>query len=157
MKIKGQVAGVHHKDILIPRPDKDICITAKAIEDGELFEKMCPAPQPRAKKLPNGQVIPNYEDRNYQKDLKAWAEKKTAWFVIKSISTGTEGLEWEKVNLEDHTTWLGYQEELKAFGLSENEINLVVNGMLEANGLSEAAFEAARKRFLASKQELPAK
>lgn len=153
MKIKGKTAGVHEKPIVIPRPDGDVVIIAKAIQDTSLFEKMCPPPEPRAKKLPNGQVIPNYEDKNYQNDLNAWAEKKTAWYVIKSITEGTSDLEWEKVDVSDHTTWKHYKQELRDFGFSAQEINHVIAGVLEANALNELAFEAARKRFLASRQE----
>lgn len=152
MKIRGKAVGVHEEPIIIPRPDGDVEIIAKAVEDAEKFEKMCPPPQPKAKKLPNGDIIRDFEDKRYQKDLEAWAEKKTAWMVIKSITAGTPDLTWEEVDLSNHTTWMKYKDEMRESGFSENEINRITNAMLRANGLSEAAFAEARQRFLLRRQ-----
>lgn len=155
MKINGKKASPNEEIVVFPRPDEDIVFICKAVQDLSLFDKMCPVPQP-PERIVKGQKIQNFECPSYKKSLDLWAEKKDAWLAIKSITMGTPGLEWEKVDLEKHTTWLGYKDELREFGLADVEINLIRVGVMKANSLSEYALTKARERFLASRQEPPA-
>lgn len=154
MKLKGKQPGVHIEPIILPRSDCDLVFHAKAINDFEPFEKLCPVPNPPKKRLPSGEEILNVEDRGYKQALTNFGAKRLAYMIIKGLSDGTPDLEWEEVKLDDHTTWMKYREELLKSGLSDIEVSRLVAGVMRANSLSEVAVEEARKRFLASQQVL---
>ncbi|MFA5758219.1 MAG: hypothetical protein WC942_02440 [Clostridia bacterium] len=152
MKIKGKkIVGPNREIIAIPRGDKeDIVFVAEAVLDQSEFDKLCPLPEPRKKKI-DGQDVPDLRDPNYLKQVNLYSEKKIAWLVLTAL-TATEDLEWETVDLKDPGTWIHFRKELNASGFSDLEINMIVNGALSAQGLNEAKIEAARERFLRSKQ-----
>jgi hypothetical protein len=152
MKLNGQKICPNEVPVVLPRPDEDVVFILKPVQDVKLFEKMCPCPLPPVKKMKDGEIISNFEDPQYKKAMEAWAVKKESWYIVKSVSE-TPGLEWESVKLEDHTTWNSWREELLDSGLNEAEVQRIYMGMLEANSLSESAMVAARKRFLASRQQ----
>jgi hypothetical protein len=91
--------------------------------------------------------IENTEDPIYKAELDAWAKRAMAWRLIKSLSS-TPGLEWEKVKLDDATTWEKWDEELTEAGFTDYEKQRIINGVSEANGLDEDKIEIARQRFL---------
>jgi hypothetical protein len=152
MKLRGKTPGVHVEPIILPRPDGDLEFQARAIDDFDAFEQLCPMPQPPEKILPGNIRVKNVEDMNYLKAVNSYSEKRVAYMVVKGLSDGTEGLEWEQVKLNDFNTWHLFRKELRDSGLSDIEINRVVAGVMVANSLSERAVEEARKRFLASVQ-----
>jgi hypothetical protein len=86
------------------------------------------------------------------KKCEAYGVKRMAYIVVKGLMDGTPDLEWETVDISDNTTWSNFRKELRDSGLSDIEINRLVNGALVANSLSERAVEEARKRFLAGLQ-----
>jgi hypothetical protein len=153
MKIKGKkIEGPNVEIIPIPRGEKDdIILMARAILDMTPFEKMCPSPKPPMRKIQGGIDVPDLKDKNYQKQVEKYAEKRMAWMVITSLEA-TEGLEWEKVNASDSSTWLLMRSELKESGFSFIEIERIIAGVVSANALSEAKIEAARDRFLLLQQ-----
>jgi len=152
MKLKGRRPGVHIEPIVLPRPEEDLVFHAKAIEDFDEFEKLCPVPEPPAKILPSGEKIPNAGDPSYLDSMSAYGMKRVAYMVIKGLSEGTPDLEWDTVELENHHTWLGYRKEMRESGLSDTEINRIIAGCMRANSLSEVAVDQAMKRFLAGQQ-----
>ena len=56
--------------------------------------------------------------------------------------------------MEDPSTWLNYEKELKDSDFSQIEINRLVSGVLQVNSLDEDHIKAARERFLAGKAEV---
>jgi|GEM_PF-2419044 len=155
MKLNGKRPGIHVEPIVLPRPDGDIVMMARAIGDFDNFDKLCPPPQPPRRRMADGTEITNVEDSNYKKAVEAFGQKRVAYMVIKGLADGTEDLEWEEVKLDDHLTWPNFRKELIESGLSDVEVNRVVAGVMRANCLSEAALDEARKRFLAGKQAPP--
>lgn len=154
MKLKGRRPGVNVEIIVLPRGDgEDLVFKAKAVEDFEMFDKLCPPPEPPKRILPGGEQVPNFQDKNYSAALENYGKKRIAFMVIQGLAA-TEDLEWEQVDVGNHQTWPKYREELRESGLSEVEINRIVNGCMKANSLNEHAVEQARKRFLASQQAL---
>lgn len=153
MKIKGKkIEGVNREIIAIPRGNsEDIIFIAEAILDTKSFDELCPAPL-APKRLQDGVEIINSQDKDYLIQVDTYASKKLAWFVLTSLAA-TEELEWETVDLADSSTWLSYREELKSSGFSDVEINRIVVGVSIVNGLSEEKVQAARERFLLSRQE----
>lgn len=150
MKLRGKRPGIHVEPVVLPRPDGDLVFQIKAIETFDEFEKLCPLPKPPAKILPNKERVEDTNDPAYLKKCEQWGVKRMAYIIIKGLMDGTPDLEWETVKLSDNTTWSKYRDELRESGLSDIEINRLVNGALVANSLSERAVEEARKRFLAS-------
>ena len=152
MKIKGKkIEGVNVEIIPIPRGDcDDIIFQARAIQDMEPFEKMCPTPAPPKRKI-DGVDVPQLKDKDYVKAMEKRAEQRMAWMVITSLEA-TEGLEWETVKADDPSTWLQLEPELKKAGFSAVERQRIVAGVVNANALSEEKIEAARERFLLSQR-----
>jgi hypothetical protein len=150
MKLKGKKPGVHVEMIILPRGEEDLVFHCVAIDDFTDFEKLCPPPEPPKKIMPDKSEIVNVEDPNYQKALVNWGQKRVAYMVVKGLALGTSDLEWEDVELENHTTWPNFRKELRESGLSDVEVNRLVAGCMRANSLSEAAVQEARARFLAS-------
>lgn len=154
MKIKGKkIEGPNVEIIPIPRAQgDDIIFQAQAVLDMEPFETMCPTPIPPIKRLASGEEIPNLQDVNYLKSLQNISTKRLAWIVLTSLQA-TEGLEWETVDLSDHTTWGLFRKELHESGFSDIEINRIIAGCISVNALNDDKIEAARERFLLTAQE----
>jgi hypothetical protein len=152
VKIKGKkIEGVNIEIIPIPRGNgPDIIFKARAVLDMESFEKMCPVPNPPLRKI-DGVDVPNLKDLNYLTQVTRHAEQRMAWMVITSLEA-TEGLEWEKVDVSDASTWIHLREELKDSGFNGIEVNRIIAGVVSVNSLSEDKIEAARERFLLSEQ-----
>jgi len=152
MKIKGRHISEPNKEIIpIPRGNgDDIILVAEAVLDHTPFDKMCPIPQPKMRKI-DGVDIPDLNDKGYNKAIERYSEKKTAWLIITSLRATPE-LEWELVDPSDHQTWTFFRKELSDSGFSDLEINRIINGALSAQGLNEAKVEAARDRFLRGEQ-----
>jgi len=156
MKINGKkVSGANETYIIIPRAmGEDIVFKAKAVSDMVPFETMCPPPEPPKKMLPGGKTVPNLNDKAYLMSVSAHSAKRLAWMVLTSLQA-TEGLEWETVDLSDHTTWNNFQSELTNDGFSNVEINRIVGECIIVNSLNEDKIEEARTRFLLTVQEQP--
>jgi hypothetical protein len=154
MKLNGKRPGVHVHTIVLPRDDEDLVLRARAIDDFEPFKKLCPEPAPPFKQLPGGEKVHDVTDSGYLQRLTSHSGKRIAYMVIKGLSDGTPNLEWENVDLSDHTTWEKYTEELRESGFSDIEIGRIVKGVMVANSLSEDAIEEARQRLLASERDL---
>ncbi len=152
MKIKGKkIEGANIEIIAIPRGNnEDIILMARAILDTGPFDKMCPVPRPPLRKI-DGIDVPNLRDKNYQQQVEKHAEKRMAWMVITSLEA-TEGLEWEKVDAGNSSTWLNLRSELKDSGFSDIEINRIIGGVVSANALNDAKIDEARERFLLLQQ-----
>jgi hypothetical protein len=153
MKINGRKISEPNKEyIAIPRGNgEDIVFIAQAIIDGSEFEKLCPVPKPPLRKI-NGEDIPNLKDDNYLKKIDKYAKQRLAWMILTSLAS-TEGLEWEQVDLGDHSTWHLYEKELRDSGFSTTEIQRIINGVLNVNCLNEEKVEEARARFLLTLQK----
>lgn len=154
MKIQGKkITGPNIEIIIIPRGDErdDIILKAEAILDMKVFDAVCPRPKPPIKRLASGDEVPNIKDSGFIRQIEKYAEKKLAWMLIESLQA-TEGLEWEKVDISDNTTWHLYKEELNEAGFSDTEVQRILNGVTTVNALNEDKINEARERFLRSQQ-----
>lgn len=161
MKMHGEkVEGINTEIIAIPRsgkgkdgkPIKDIIFKAGPILDFTEFEKICPEPKPPFKVLKGGHKEYNLKDATYLEAAKQFAERKTAWIILKSLQY-TEWLEWETVDFGNHRTWPNYKKELKDAGFSTFEVDRITNGVFTANGLNELRVQEARDAFLHGPEE----
>lgn len=154
MKMHGEkVEGINLETIAIPRANgKDVILQAGPILDFDEFDKICPEPKPPFKVLKGGVKEFNLKDKTYLDSVKNYAEKKTAWIILKSLQY-TSWLEWETVDFGNHRTWLNYKKELRDAGFSAFEVDKITNGVFTANGLNELRVQEARDAFLRGPEE----
>jgi hypothetical protein len=153
MKVNGrEIAGPNRVTLVLPRENADdIVIIAQSISDMSAFDKYIELPLPPSAMVKGGNVEHNYNDSGYVEQLAGYNLKKMAWIVLTSLAPSN--IEWEKVDLENPGSWVGYVEEMKDAGFSEIEVNRVCNLCMEANALDEGKLEAARQVFLRGQAE----
>lgn len=153
MKMNGKtVLRPNIELIVIPRGDGDpIIFKATGVNDTSIFEKLCPPPEPPTRLYPGGKKVQDITAPEFKKKLTEHNLLQFHFMILKSLEA-TEGLEWDTVDISRPETWKNYPEELQAAGLTNTEVNMVVNGVLAANALNEDRIEEARQRFLASQR-----
>ncbi len=153
MKIHGKkISGPNIETVVFPRNDGDIVFRAQAVLDYDDFEKLNPIPQPPQVLRPGGILSSDVEDKKYKAKIREWSLARTDFMVLKSLEA-TPGLEWETVDMSDHTTWDNYREEMKDAGLSPAEMGRIVEIVSTACGLNQDKIDEATKRFLAMEAE----
>jgi hypothetical protein len=147
MKVNGvEVKGPAEEVLVLPRPtSKDLVFIAKAVLNTDEFSKMVPEPKAKAR-LEAGGWKKNLDDPAFKKALMEYGELRFAWMVIKSLEPSN--IEWDKVNIDKPSTWMSWSDEMKEGGMSQTEINRVINCVASANALNEQKLEAARESFL---------
>ncbi len=155
MKLHGKKIDPASETLVLPRSSGDLVFIATAVASYENFDKLCPHPVPPTIKRPGQPEAQDTTDKDYLKALDQWASCRTAWMIIESLNA-TPGIEWETVKPSEPTTWLNFQKELEASGLTQGECMRVINIVLDANGLNEKKIEAATKNFLAGAAAKPA-
>jgi hypothetical protein len=109
------------------------------------FYRLCPIPTPPMM-LKGGRRVPDTEDKGYQTDVESHASKRSAYIIVRSLEPSQ--IEWDTVRLDQPSTWLSWEDDLKQAKFSVVEINRIHRLVLEANCLDEAKLEEARKSFL---------
>lgn len=147
MKVNGvEVKGPAEEVLVLPRPTSDdLRFIARSVLETDEFEQMVPAPKPKAMLMAGGWKK-NLDDPVYLKSMVEFGELRFAWLVIKSLEPSN--IEWDIVRLDKPSTWLKWTDEMKAGGMSQTEINRVINCVASANSLNEQKLEAARESFL---------
>lgn len=144
MKI-GNVEITSNEEILIlPRVGGDLVIRAKAVSLRD-FEKICPEPEAPGIRTAEG-FSRDEKDKGYRALMDERDSKRLAYLCIASLEPSE--IEWNEVSLDKPGTWLNWSEELAAAGLSNVEINRIVNCVLSANSLDEDKIKEARDSFL---------
>lgn len=151
LKIGGKIVdGPKQALLVLPRPDGDIPFKFVAVLDDEEFIKLCPRPVAPKSMKPGIGIIENTEDPKYKAAVEARGEQRADWFFLKSIEPSA--IEWNKVKMEDCTTWANWREELKEAGFNMQERDRIYVTFLETNSVSDSMVDEARARFLASQQ-----
>jgi len=149
MKINGkEIPKQGIETIVFPRPSNDLVFRAKPVTNFDDFIKLCPMPIAPDKLIPGGIHIQDVEHPEFKKAIKVWAEKKSNWMLIQSLSA-TEGLTWDTINLSDSETWKNFAQELETSGLTQLELSRLFDIVITACGLTQDKIEEATKRFLA--------
>lgn len=153
MRIAGKkIEGPNVELIAIPRGTGDpIVFRAQAIMDYSTFDKLVPEPKPPVKIMRGGKRVKDTDAPSFKQAQEEFATRRIAWMVIESLKA-TEGLEWEKIDYDDPTTWHLFEDELRESGFSHIEVQRIIQGVFAANCLDEEKLEAARESFLASLQ-----
>lgn len=147
MKINGvEVKGPAEEILVLPRPtSEDLVFRAVAVQDTSQFDVLCPPPKPKAR-LQAGGWKEAIDDPAYIEAMVKHGQLRFAWMLLKSLQPSN--IEWDTVKPEQPSTWLNWEADLKAGGLSQTEVNHVVNCVASANALNEQKLEAARQNFL---------
>lgn len=140
--------------IPIPRGDADnvLIFRARAVESMAEFDRLCPKPMPGVKKLPGGVRKEDTNSPAYKAAMQQYGACRLAWMVLDSLAA-TEDLTWDTVVADQPETWCNYQKELREAGFNDYEVARIVQGVLEANCLSDDLVDEARKRFLSQERE----
>jgi hypothetical protein len=147
MKIGGvEIKGPAEEVLVLPRLEgENIVIRARAVLDMDEFEAQQPAPAPPGIRTKDGWKQ-NPEDKTYKQQMDQHGEARFAYMVLKSLEPSE--IEWEQVDIDDPSTWLKWQDELKGAGISSTEINRIIVCVMQANALDEAKLKEAREVFL---------
>ena len=152
MKMNGKtIEGTTPEIIVIPKGGVDHVFKAIPILSYDEFEKICPTPNAPEIIKPGGVRSFDYDDKEYNKLLDEWAERKAAWVTITSLKA-TDGLEWDTVKEGDPATWTGYIKEL-ATCFTDIEISLIIGITHIACGLDQKKIDEATKRFLVGQEQ----
>lgn len=114
------------------------------------FEKVMQQPKP-PKRTDRKGTYANLKDPVYLERMKEYNETFSNWLILQSLRP-TEDLVWEKVNLDDPSTYNLVQEELTEAGLTEAEIVRLVQKITELHGLDEEKIEQAKESFLRARE-----
>ncbi|MCI0559256.1 MAG: hypothetical protein MN733_12235 [Nitrososphaera sp.] len=147
MKINGtEVKGPAEEVLVLPRPTAiDLVFRAVAVSNMLEFESRCPDPKPKARLVAGGWKD-WVDDPTYLEAIQKHGQLRFAWILLKSLEPSN--IEWDTVDPKQPSTWLNWETDLKSAGLSQTEVNHVINCVASANSLNEQKLEAARQNFL---------
>lgn len=148
MKINGKTfKGAFEKAVVFPRGDDRIVFKVQAVLSYDDFDKLCPRPEAPIITRPGKSNMVDVDDKAYVESVNIWAVQRTNYLVLTSLKA-TEGLEWDEVKLGDPETWDKYQDELSSAGLTDTELGVLVNAVMEVNGMDEDKIKQATEDFL---------
>lgn len=153
MKVLGKkISAPKPEIIVIPRPledggNEDIVFMTQPVLDFSEFEALCPIPLPPIQTMRGGEKRELTDDIKYLSKIGQHSRKKFSWMILKSLQA-TKDLEWDTVKMVDPDTWDNYEKEMKDSGLTQNEINRIIECVMIANSMSDAKFKQARDRFI---------
>ncbi len=154
MKLQGhELIGPNEEILVLQRNGKDLVFTARAVLDYTEFDGLVPKPQPKKVNLPGGEIKILWDDKAFVAAFDHYGNLHTAYTVLKSLEA-TPDLTWDTIDKSNPSTWLHYKDELKAAFFSDREIIKIVNLVWVANNLDESKLDEARKRFLATREQV---
>lgn len=151
MKIGGiEIKGPNTEILVLPRLEEDIIVRATAVTSMKEFDDLVPEPKAPGIRTKDGWK-PNVNDETYRQQTDHYNSQRLAYLVIVSLEPSE--VEWTRVNINDPSTYLEWDKELREAGLSDIEINRVVMCVMQANALDEDKLKAAREVFLLGRAE----
>jgi len=151
MKISGvEIKGPNMEVLVLPRLEEDIIVRATAVTSMKEFDDLVPEPKAPGIRTKDGWK-PNVKDTSYRQQIEHYNNQRLAYLVIVSLEPSK--VEWARVNIEDPSTYLEWDKELREAGLSDVEVNRVVLCVMQANALDEDKLKMAREVFLLGRAE----
>lgn len=151
MKIGGVPVTAPPEDLLVlPRGAKSIVIRAKALPDMEGFNALCPMPEPPGKLTKEG-FVPDPDAPGYSDILANYTKQRLGYMVVHSLEPSN--VEWDTVRADNPKTWTRWDAELRKAGLTQVEVNRILQLVIETNSLSEDRLREARDAFLRGQAE----
>lgn len=151
MRIGGvTVEGVNECVMVLPRPGDDIIIKAKAVDNWDEFTKLCSEPKPNAILTRDGKKD-DLNAKDYLDQLEVYAARKMGYLVVKSLEPSN--IEWLTVEMDKPSTWINYESDFLASNLTQIEINMIADLVMEANQLDDEKLKEARDSFVHGQQQ----
>lgn len=147
MKINGvEVKGPAEEVLVLPRiSSPDLVFRAIAVQDTDQFDVLCPPPKAKAKLVAGGWKNA-VDDPAYLEAMQKHGQLRFAWILLQSLAPSN--IEWDTVKKDQPSTWLNWEDDLKSAGLSQTEVQHIINCVATANALNNQKLEAARENFL---------
>jgi len=139
--------------VVFTRGTHEIVFRARGVPDYVEFLKLCPEPTAARVHKPKEGWVDNVDDPAYREMVRTHGLKRLAWLIINSLEPSE--IVWETVKLDNHSTWIGWEDEMKASGFNQVECNRIQALVFEANSLDEGKLEQARESFLRGQQPEP--
>lgn len=152
MKFNGKTLTPAEPELfVIPHGEDLLPFRIQAVGSFKEFNTLCPEPKPPMR-LYRGekQSRPYLEDKNYQKAIEHHGALRMAWLAIESLKA--TDLEWERVKLDDPTTWELWREELEE-SLSEITVLTLMGKIAEVNGMDDKKYKEAKDLFIQSQAQ----
>jgi len=148
LKINGQkLSSINTKTLKFPRPDAEpVIITLAAISNPNLFDEVIPDPEPPMIIAAGGEKVTDFNDKEYIKKSEEKASLYPYWLIITALQA-TEGLEFEKVKLDDPSTWKEIDDEIFESGFNLGERSEILVWVNRLNGIDQDYVDEARKNF----------
>ena len=147
LRIGAQVLDGPSEEILVlPRSNGELVITARAVQSMEDFDRFVPEPKAKMGWAKGKGTIPLTKDPQFKQQMESYGNKRFAFMALKSLEPSD--IEWQTVDLHKPDTWDNWMDELKENGLSEFEVNRIIQLIMQANALDEAKLKEARETFL---------
>jgi len=150
MKINGSLVKPNEEVLVLPRMGGDLVIKACSVTTGTEFEALVPDPVAPGIRTRDG-FKPDTKDETYRAAVKRRESQRFAYMILKSLEPSN--IEWDKVSLDDPTTWTSWQDEMQAAGLSGVETDRIIMCVMSANSLDDEKLKAARDLFLLGQAE----
>lgn len=148
MLIAGAKVNSPPKDVVIlPRAEGNLIFHIIGVPTFSPFDDMCPRPKP-PRILKRGQQMDNLDDPTFRKQWDDWAQLRQDWLLINSLDVELNEITWEEVDPKEPSTWSKVNDELLGAGLTQIELNRLIERVYEVNALSERGMEQARANFL---------
>ena len=138
----------------IPRVgEDDLIFILTPVESYDKFNELCPIPKPPILKKAGGVEVPDIENDAYVNQLTAYATLQSAYIMLSSLKN-TPDLVFETVDPEKPSTWDNYKQEMRDFGLSEQEMLRILRAVQGANSLDDGLVDEARNRYFRNLDQL---
>lgn len=135
MRINGKTYNLPTQQVIFQRGDEFIAFTLKGLTSLDEFNQLVNRPTPPMIVEIGKPPRQDLTDPNFIKAFAEYSEYQIEYLVIKALEA-TEGLTWDKVNLNDVTTWKNWRQELADFGLTHYEIEQVGTAAIQVHGAS---------------------
>lgn len=151
MKING--VSTDKSSAIFPAPDKPLTFRrgnqflafyAQPVWDMDEFNELCPMPENTHFRFEKGGKVKDPDAPAYRAALAEYSRKRWGYVVLKSLEPSN--IEWDGVSLDDPSTWLNVEEELKKV-LAVYEFARVMELVDEANAIDDAKLEENAKSF----------
>ena len=149
MKLRGkESSGPATKVVVIPRDEgDDLVFKVQAVLNYADFEALNPMPKPPVLTFAGGAKREDTTDPDFQEAVLKRVTQRFYWMYIKSLEA-TADLEWTTVKLNEPDTWANFEKELLEW-ITEYELRVIKDKVMEVNGLNEDKITEATNSFLA--------
>lgn len=149
MQLNGQkVKNDNRVLVVIPRTSGDLGFYFQPVlETEEEYLEKYSLPKAPMIREPRKPPYPDYNDSGYKEAVLEHQRRRLAYNFLVSISA-TPTLMWDTVDLEKPETWVNWQKEMTEAGFTQSEQNLLFEGYMKANTLSDEYVAKATQNFL---------